>query len=304
MKIGFIGLGRMGNHMARHIAEGGHEVAAFDVRPEVVQEMAKTPNVRAATSVADAARDAEIVFTSLPGPKEVEEVVTGEGGLFSAMKQGSVYVDLSSNSPSLMRRLEGELKGQGVDMLDAPVSGGVTGAEAGTLSVMIGGDKAVFERVKPVLLNIGPDEKLFHCGDIGSGDIVKLCNNISGISGAIMMAEVLTLGMKAGVDLKTLADVIGVSTGTTRWLTANFPRGVFKRNFAPAFAASLSAKDTRLAIELAHELGVPMDMGEVAHSEMQQVMEKGWGDLNFDVVVRIQEERTGQVLDLPDAQVR
>jgi 3-hydroxyisobutyrate dehydrogenase-like beta-hydroxyacid dehydrogenase len=152
---------------------------------------------------------------------------------------------------------------------------------------------------------IGSEEKLFHCGDIGAGDVTKLCNNISGISGAVMMAEVLTLGMKAGVDLKTLADVIGVSTGTTRWLTGNFPRGVFKRQFTPAgFSAYLSAKDTRLALELAHELEVPMDMGEIAGREMQQVLEKGWGDQNFDVVVRIQEERTGQVLDLPDAQPR
>ena len=219
MKIGFIGLGRMGNHMARHLAQKGHEVAAFDVRPEAVAEQAKITGTRAATSVADAARDADVVFTSLPGPVEVEQIVSGEGGLMGAMKPGSLYVDLSSNSPNLVRRLHGELKAAGIDMLDAPVSGGVGGAEAGTLSVMVGGDKALFDKVKPVLMCIGSEEKLFHCGDIGAGDVTKLCNNISGISGAVMMAEVLTLGMKAGVDLKTLADVIGVSTGTTRWLT-------------------------------------------------------------------------------------
>jgi 3-hydroxyisobutyrate dehydrogenase len=301
MKIGFIGLGRMGNHMARHLAQKGHEVAAFDVRPEAVTEQAKIPGTRAATSVADAARDADIVFTSLPGPVEVEQIVSGEGGLMGAMKPGSLYVDLSSNSPNLVRRLHGELKAAGIDMLDAPVSGGVGGAEAGTLSVMVGGDKSLFDKVKPVLMCIGSEEKLFHCGDIGAGDVTKLCNNISGISGAVMMAEVLTLGMKAGVDLKTLADVIGVSTGTTRWLTANFPRGVFKRAFTPAmFSAYLSAKDTRLAIELAHEMGVPMALGEQVHAEMQEVLEKGWGEMNFDVVVRLQEEKTGQVLELDD----
>src|SRR6476659_6156183 len=140
MKIGFIGLGRMGNHMARHLAEKGHEVAAFDVRPEAVAEQAKITNTRAATSVADAAKDADVVFTSLPGPVEVEQIVTGEGGLLGAMKRGALYVDL----------------------FDAPVSGGVVGAEAGTLSVMVGGDKALFEKVKPVLMCIGSEEKLFH----------------------------------------------------------------------------------------------------------------------------------------------
>src|SRR5215468_6719890 len=146
MQVGFIGLGHMGQHMARHVAEAGHDVAAFDLRAEVVTQLMQTPNARRASSVADAASGAEVVFTSLPGPPEVESVTTGPDGLLESMQAGSVYVDLSSNSPTTVRRLSAAFAKKGIAMLDAPVAGGVTGAEAGTLSVMIGGDEEAFER--------------------------------------------------------------------------------------------------------------------------------------------------------------
>jgi 3-hydroxyisobutyrate dehydrogenase-like beta-hydroxyacid dehydrogenase len=165
---------------------------------------------------------------------------------------------------------------------------------------MVGGDAAVFEAVKPVLGAMGT--KLFHCGAIGRGSVVKLCNNIAGQAYAVITAEVLTLGVKAGVDLATLADVIGASTGTNTRLTRTFPRRVFPRKFEnPGFSAYLSAKDTRLALDLAHELGIPMRVGEAVGSDMDEVMARGWGPLDFDVVARIQEERTGIVLELAEA---
>jgi len=294
MQVGFIGLGHMGQHMARHVAEAGHDVLAFDMRPEAIDA---TPGVRKARSVAETADGAEIVFTSLPGPPEVESVALGPDGLLESMTPGTVYADLSSNSPTLIRRLEPMFKARGITLLDAPVAGGVEGATAGTLSVMVGGDEAAFEKIKPVLSAIGT--RLFYCGSSGNGAIVKLCNNLSSQAQIAAAGEILTLGVKAGVDLKVLADVIGASTGTCRAITTTFPRQLFRRNFEnPGFSTTLSAKDTHLAIELAHEHNVPMPIGELVEEAKQESLRRGWGPLSPDVFIQLQEERAGVTLEL------
>ena len=299
MKVGFIGLGHMGQFMSRNMAKGGHEAAVYDIRPEAAAKVAETPNARAVRSIAEAADGAEIVFTSLPGPPEVEKVVLDPDGLKDSMGKGTIYVDLSSNSPSMVRRLAATMAEAGITMLDAPVSGGVEGAEAGTLSVMVGGDQAAYERVKPALSSIGT--KLFYCGPIGNGSVVKLCNNISSQMQLLAGAEVLALGMKAGVDLKTLADVIAVSTGTSRAIAQTFPRQLFKRNFGnPGFSTYLSAKDTHLAIELAHEVGMPMEIGELVERDKQEALRRGWGDLSTDVYIQLLEERVGVKFEIPE----
>jgi 3-hydroxyisobutyrate dehydrogenase-like beta-hydroxyacid dehydrogenase len=301
MNVGFIGLGRMGNNMVRNLAQKGHQVTIYDIRSDVVAQLSEELNVTAAKSIAEAVQGAEVVGTSLPGPKEVEPVALGPGGLLESMAPGTVYVDLSTNSPTLMRKVAAELAKKGIDMLDAPVSGGVTGAEQGTLSIMVGGDKAVFERVKPFLASIGSEDKIYHCGDIGAGDVCKLCNNLAGIAVPVISAEVLTLGVKAGVDLKTLVEVIGVSTGSNRWITGTFPRTVFRRQFEPAFfSAALSSKDTHLALDLAKEVGIEMSMGSIVGREFDYVLGQGWGEQNFDAVVRAQEDRSGIQLALPE----
>jgi 3-hydroxyisobutyrate dehydrogenase len=297
MDLGFIGVGRMGGHMVRHLASAGHRLAVYDVRPQATADAAKLDSVRVATSAADAVRDAEVVFTSLPGPPEVEAVVLDEGSVRDSMRAGAVYVDLSTNAPALVRRLAPLMAERGVSMLDAPVSGGVEGAEAGTLSVMVGGDEAAFERVRPVLSAFGT--KLFYCGPIGAGSVVKLCNNITGAAIGVILSEALTLGVKAGVELRTLADVIAASTGSSHRLTSKLPRYLFQRNFEPGFAVSLSAKDTRLALELAAENDVPMAMGEVLRRALEEAIARGWGDLDSDSVARLQEERAGVELKLP-----
>jgi 3-hydroxyisobutyrate dehydrogenase-like beta-hydroxyacid dehydrogenase len=232
----------------------------------------------------------------LPGPPEVEAVTGSPDGLLESMRSGAVYVDLSSNSPSLVRRLAVAFAERGIAMLDAPVAGGVTGAEAGTLSVMVGGDRAAFDRVQPVLSAIGT--KVFYCGPSGNGSIVKLCNNLCSQAQIAAAGEILSLGVKAGVDLETLAGVIGVSTGTCRAIVDTFPKQLFRRNFEnPGFSTFLSAKDTHLAIELAHELGVPMEIGEIIERDKQEALRRGWGALSPDVFVRLQEERAGVTLE-------
>jgi len=298
MQIGFIGLGHMGQHMARHVAQAGHSVAAFDLRAESVAELtASSNNAHRASSVSEVAQEAEIVFTSLPGPPEVESVATSPDGLLESMRTGSVYIDLSSNSPTLIRRLHADFARKGISLLDAPVAGGVTGAEAGTLSIMVGGDKDVFERVKPVLDAIGT--KVFYCGQSGNGAITKLCNNLSSQGQIAVAGEILSLGVKAGVDLDILAGVIGVSTGTCRAIVDTFPKQLFQRNFEnPGFSTFLSAKDTHLALELAHELNVPMPLGEIVEADKQESLRRGWGALSPDVFVRLQEERSGVELSL------
>ncbi len=300
MKAGFIGLGRMGNHMARHLAEKGHEVAVFDVVPSAADHLREIPGIKVMASVTEVARDAEVVGTSLPGPREVEAVVMGPGGLLETLKPGSTYIDLSTNSVTLVRRLHEELANKGIEMLDAPVSGGTTGSEAGTLSVMVGGKQEVFERMRPFLECIGSPEKIFYCGPAGAGDVVKLCNNISGIAQMMAVGEVLSLGVKAGVDLKTLCEVIGVSSGNSRWVSGGFRRNLFQDKHAPAFfPVTLSSKDTHLALDLAHDIGVDVSMLEVCGRDSAMAIAKGWGDLNFEAVVKVQEERSGVRLKLP-----
>ncbi len=296
MQVGFIGLGHMGQHMARHVAEAGHSVAAFDLRAEAVAQLTQNPNARRASSVAEAASAAEVVFTSLPGPPEVQAVTTGPDGLLDSMPPGTVYVDLSSNSPTLVRRLHAMFAEKDIAMLDAPVAGGVIGAENGTLSIMVGGDREVFERVRPVLSAIG--SKLFYCGPTGNGAIVKLCNNLCTQAQIAAAGEILSLGVKAGVDLEILASAIGQSTGTCRAIVDTFPKQLFRRHFEdPGFTSILSAKDTHLAIELAHEMGVPMPIGEIVERDKQEALQRGWGMLSPDVFVRLQEERAGVVLE-------
>jgi len=299
MDIGFIGLGHMGYHMAKHVAEAGHNLAVFDLRQSLVDMLAEQPHVRGVHSIAEASRDMDVVFTSLPGPKEVEAVVLDEGGLLGTMREGSVFVDLTTNSPTLVRRLAAELAERGITMLDAPVSGGVEGAEAGTLSIMVGGDEATFELLRDVLSPIG--SKLFYCGGIGNGSVTKLCNNICSAVIGMISSEALTLGVKAGVDVKTLQEVIAVSTGSSSRLATRFPRYLLQRNFEPGFSIALSAKDTRLALDLAHELEVPMQAGEMAGRELEEAITRGWAEMDIDILPTLQEERAGVQLKLPSA---
>lgn len=300
MDIGFIGIGRMGSAMAKNLARAGHRVAAYDVNSGAEDLVRDIEGLRWAGSPADAARGAPIVFTSLPGPKEVEQVALGAGGLAEAMQPGSVYVDLSTNSPTVVRSIGAELAKRGIDMLDAPVSGGVEGAIAGTLSVMAGGQAAAFEQVRPVLACIG--DRVFYCGDLGTGSVVKLCNNLCGAAAALVLGEALTLGVKAGAGLGVLAEVIGASTGSSRRLTQRFPHYLFRGNFTPGFSTALSAKDTRLALDLAAEYGVPMAMGALVGQALEEALARGWGDLDFDAIVRLQEDRTGIQLRLSEQQ--
>jgi len=297
MKVGFVGLGNMGNPMASNLIKAGHQLTVHDLRRE-----AATNLLEMGANWVDAPKDVvpgnEVVFTSLPVPRDVEAVVLGENGIMEGAAQGTVYMDLSTNSPTAIRRIHDVCAERGVTVLDAPVSGGVYGAAAATLAVMVGGDQAVYDRMKPTLDAIG--SHVVYCGPIGNGMVCKICNNLLSMGIGVLMTEALTLGVKAGVDLATLADVIANSSGGNRRLTEKFPRYLFKGNFEPGFATALAAKDVRLATDLGREYGIPMELSNLVDQRHVEAMFRGWGPEDSDAVSKIQEEKAGVQLRLLD----
>ena len=297
MKAGFIGTGNMGNPMAANLIKAGHELTVHDLRREAATNLLEMGAEWAATPK-DAVPGNEVVFTSLPVPRDVEAVVEGENGILEGASEGSLYVDLSTNSPTVVRRLHQVCDARGVTMLDAPVSGGVYGAAAGTLAVMVGGDEGTFNRLKPTLDAIG--SHVVFCGPIGNGSVCKICNNLLSMGIGVLLSESLTLGVKAGVDLEVLADVIANSSGGSRRLTEKLPRFLFKGNFEPGFATALAAKDVRLATDLGREYGIPMELSNLVDQRHVEAMLRGWGPEDSDAVCRIQEEKSGVQLRLPN----
>ena len=297
MKVGFIGLGNMGNPMATNLVNAGHELVVHDLRREAATNLLEMGATWADTPK-EAVPGRDVVFTSLPVPRDVEAVVLGENGILEGASSETVYMDLSTNSPTAIRRIHDMCAEKGVTVLDAPVSGGTYGAAAATLAVIVGGDKSVYDRMKPTLDAIG--SHVVYCGPIGNGMVCKICNNLLSMGIGVLMTEALTMGVKAGVDLATLADVIANSTGGNKRLTDKFPRFLFKGNFEPGFATALAAKDVRLATDLGREYGIPMELSNLVDQRHVEAMFRGWGPEDSDAVSKIQEEKSGVQLRLLD----
>lgn len=289
MKVGFVGVGFMGRHMARNILNGGHEMRVFDARREAADELIAL-GATWANSPREAADGCDAVFTSLPTPQVVEEVASGEGGVLSGMSAGGAYFDLSTTDPATMQRIAARGASAGVHVLDAPVSGGTAGAEAATLCVMVGGDRAAYDRFKPVLDLIG--DKAMHCGGLGSGAVCKIVNNLIGLSVGALLSEAFSVGVKWGVDAQTLYEAVSASTGATNSMRG-FPTGLFAREFEPGFALDLAAKDVGLATQLGRDLRVPMEMSNVAQQRYIEGQNRGYGRMSAGAVALVQEERAG-----------
>ena len=292
MRIGFIGLGNMGGPMALNLIKAGHTLIVHDVRRD-----AAAPHLERGATWADSpratAREAELIMTSLPGPKEVEAVALGPDGIIHGANPGTIYADLSTGSPTVMRRLHAAFKEKGIHLLDSPVSGGVVGAQRGSLQVMVGGDESIYNEVKGVLKGIG--DKVGYMGPIGSGTIAKLVHNMISITVRQLIAEGFTLGVKAGVKPEALLEAVrGASFGQGLILSHMIPGVVFKNGFDTVrFALKLARKDVGLATELAREYNVPMPMATLGEQVVIEALARGWGERDSTAPWLLQEEAAG-----------
>jgi len=291
MKVGFIGVGTMGASMASNLQKAGYDLVVNDTR-----KSAAKPHLDAGATWADTPRAvgaaAEVVFTSLPGPVEVQAVACGENGLISGMKKGAAYFDLSTNSPTVVRRIHAAFAEKGLHMLDAPVSGGPRGAATGKLALWVGGEKAMFDKYKKVLDAIG--DQAIYIGDIGAGSVAKLTHNCAGYAIQTALAEVFTMGVKAGVEPLALWEAVRQGAQGRRrtfdGLIDQFLPGTYD---PPAFALRLAHKDVRLATELGREVGVPMRLANLVLEEMTEARNRGWDDRDSRIAMVLQQERAG-----------
>jgi 3-hydroxyisobutyrate dehydrogenase-like beta-hydroxyacid dehydrogenase len=291
MTIGFVGLGRMGGPMCRNlITKSGEPVVVFDAAPDRM-EACLALGAAPASTVADVATRADVIFTSLPMPHDVEAVALGAQGIADGARPGTVYFDLSTNSPTAARRIAEALEARGVTMLDAPVSGGPSGAEAGTLAVMAGGDETVFEAHRPLIECFAANA--IHVGPVGSGLVAKVINNMLAISAVASACEGLMLGAQAGLDPRRLDAVIRKSSGDSFAYRALADRAL-SGDYTPAFALDLAYKDVHLALELADELAVPTPIGSSTHDLMRMARGLGLGEADPTAMLRVYETVLGR----------
>lgn len=260
LRVGFVGLGRMGTPMAARLIAAGFSVTLFDTDQDSARRVAERDGGRVARSLAEVGRDSDAVITMLPNGDIVRRVAVGtpaaaEDRLLASMRRGSVLVDMSSSSPTGTQALGSTLAAHGIDMLDAPVSGGVPRAEAGTLSIMVGGDSAIIARCRPLLAALG--ERIFETGPLGSGHAMKALNNLVSAAGLIAAAEALIIGRRFGLDPALMIDVLNASTGRNNSTENKFKQFVFSRSFASGFSLELMVKDLTTAIDLAHATETP-----------------------------------------------
>ena len=290
-KVGFVGLGNIGEPMCRRLLENGYEVSIYDANPEAVSKLGDTA-AEPAENLKVVASSAEVVLLSLPGSDVVEEAVLGERGLVDGLSSGKVLIDTSSSRPSSTRDLAEKLAESGVEMLDAPVSGGVLRAEEGKLAVMVGGREEVFERHREVLEAFG--EKIFHVGDHGAGHLVKSLNNLLSATTLASAAEAVILAQKAGVAPETLLEVINAGNGRSYSTEVKFPNFILNRSFDDGFALGLMVKDLKIALETAAEIGHPMFSGSAISQLWQAAFTRGHGPEGHTSIYAFLENLSGE----------
>jgi 3-hydroxyisobutyrate dehydrogenase len=284
--VGFIGVGNMGNPMAGNVLKNGFPLTVFDLNPAAASNLVAA-GARKAGSVQEVLEQSEIVMTCLPASPDVEALYLSAGGLIERARRDTILIDLSSVLPSTPRKLEPKATERGVHFLEAPVSGGVTGARAGTLAVMVGGDAAILERARAVLRSLGPN--IFHVGPVGAGNTVKAINNMMACVNSLAMMEGLVLGRKAGLEAMTIYEVVKASSGGSKALE-RIPSAIVPRNFAPGFKVQLMNKDLETFTTIAKELHVPISFANVAQRYQQAALAAGLGDQDTSVALTIIEK--------------
>ena len=294
--IGFIGLGNMGAPMAANLVRAGHQVIGFDLVPGAVEALA-TKGGQAVASAAEAAAAGDIVITMLPAGPQVRSVYLDEGGILASARRGALLIDCSTIDVETARAVAAAANGVGFDMLDAPVSGGVAGAEAASLTFMVGGEAETFARAQPVLAAMG--RTIVHAGPAGNGQAAKICNNmILGVS-MIAVCEAFSLAERLGLEAQTLFDISSKSSGQCWALTSYcpvpgpVPASPANRDYAPGFTAAMMLKDLRLAQQAAGATAAPL--GATAANLYQMFVDEGAGVLDFSGIFRLISKRQSKI---------
>ncbi|MGA3166060.1 MAG: 2-hydroxy-3-oxopropionate reductase [Terriglobia bacterium] len=288
-QIGFIGLGIMGKPMSRNLIKAGYSLVVYDLRPDPVAEL-KAAGAAPAASCRDAAARSEVIITMLPDGPDVERAVLGPGGVLEGARQGSVVVDMSSISPNVAQKVGAACAAQGVDFLDAPVSGGEPKAVDGTLSIMVGGTQATFARVQPILQKMG--SAVTRTGPVGAGNTTKLANQIIVACNIAAMGEALVLATRAGLDPEVVFNAIKGGLAGSTVLNAKAPM-VIGRNFKPGFRIELHQKDLRNALLAAESAKVPLPLTSQVQQMLMALMNEGKGHLDHSAIVQFIERLAG-----------
>ncbi|TMB97577.1 MAG: NAD(P)-dependent oxidoreductase [Chloroflexi bacterium] len=289
LKLGFIGLGIMGRPMARNLLRAGYPLTVWNrSKPGIDALVAE--GAREAASAGAAAGQADVVITMVGDSPDVEQVALGPGGIIETAREGLTYIDMSTISPETTRRVAARLREAGIEMLDAPVSGGEQGAVNGTLSIMAGGDEAVFESCRPVLDVLG--EKIVYCGPSGSGQVVKLCNQIAVALNNLGVCEAITLCRKAGVDPERMLEAVSAGAGNS-WQLQNLAPKMLAADWRPGFKVAHQAKDLRHALNSAHESGASLPGTVITHLLFGRLTEEGLGGEGTQALLKALERLAG-----------
>ena len=290
MKVGFIGLGNMGAPMAGWLLKAGFPLVVHDVRADAAAGLLER-GATWADSPGHVAEQCDVVATCLPGPSEMEAVTLGRGGIVAKIRPDAIYIDHTTNSPEVVRKVGAAMSERSASMLDVPVDGGREGALAGDMTLFAGGDETVVERARPVLECYS--STIAWVGELGTGSITKIVHNALAMSIDFLVAECLTLGVKGGVELPRLIEAFRQGSALSGNMTFNkrLPQTLFRGDFSPRFALKLAHKDYGLAAELADRHQVPIQLIDLCQRDISEALRRGWGDMDRTVASTLQEER-------------
>jgi 3-hydroxyisobutyrate dehydrogenase len=297
LTVGFIGLGHMGGPMSRRLAEAGLDLTVFDL-DAARAEPALAHGARLAASASEAASSAGALVTMLPTPAAVEEVMLGRGDVLRSLPEGALWIDMSTSSPAVAERVRARGAERGIRVVDAPVAGMASGADAGTLEIFAGGEAADVECARPILAQLGDPERIFHVGGPGSGYVVKLMLNLLWFDQLVAIAEVLAIGTRAGVDLGVLHKALVHGPTESRLLARDLLPLLTRGEYEDNFSMALATKDLRLAVDLARSAGVPAELSAVVEQLFTRARAMFGDDAGEMTPVRLYEETAGVLLRL------
>jgi 3-hydroxyisobutyrate dehydrogenase-like beta-hydroxyacid dehydrogenase len=290
MRIGFIGIGNMGSEMARHLLAAGHTINTY-TRGQRSRERAKDLGLSIVSTPAEVAAASEVVFTIVTAGSDVETVALGPEGLVHGAKSGLIHVDMSTISPAITRKVAEQLRARGISMLDSPVSGGVAAAKIAALTFFVGGDAAVFERVRPLLERMG--KAIFHMGPSGTGQVTKLANQICQLANLQGTAEAMLFARAQGADVSKVREAVLAGYGASRMLDV-LGKKMVDRDFTAGIVAALHHKDINVVVDIAHDAGLPMPVTEQVMRQLDSLMDSGLGEQDTSSLLLVLEQMMGR----------